>query len=180
MLVTSIVRRVFTADGQIKPDSLVPYVEAVRAVAAEKQRSADGPLRAHANKAEQAGSRGLPRYPCGRLRTASPIPRISARSGGNRSGVIAAQEFVRAVPAMRPRTARRSGRRCRWWSRRRHRRLQNDPDGNRSRAFRGRRPAAHHRNSPRHVQRAASLFRRIVPAPRFSGRTPRPPSSPRP
>ena len=30
VLVTSIVRRVFTADGKIKPDSLVPYVEEVR------------------------------------------------------------------------------------------------------------------------------------------------------
>src|SRR5450432_1227076 len=33
VLVTSIVRRVFEADGKIKADSLVPYVEATRAVA---------------------------------------------------------------------------------------------------------------------------------------------------
>ena len=33
VLVTSIVRRVFTADGKIKRDSLVPYVEAVRELA---------------------------------------------------------------------------------------------------------------------------------------------------
>jgi lysophospholipase L1-like esterase len=36
ILVTSIVRRNFTSDGKVKPDSLVPYVEATRAVAAEK------------------------------------------------------------------------------------------------------------------------------------------------
>ncbi len=36
VLVTSIVRRVFDDAGKIKADSLVPYVEATRAVAAEK------------------------------------------------------------------------------------------------------------------------------------------------
>jgi lysophospholipase L1-like esterase len=36
ILITSIVRRNFTSDGKVKPDSLVPYVEATRAVAAEK------------------------------------------------------------------------------------------------------------------------------------------------
>ena len=36
VLVTSIVRRNFTPDGKIKPDSLVPYVEAVRKLAAEE------------------------------------------------------------------------------------------------------------------------------------------------
>ena len=35
VLVTSIVRRVFTAEGKIKRDSLVPYVEAVRELAIE-------------------------------------------------------------------------------------------------------------------------------------------------
>ena len=34
--VTSIVRRAFTADGRFKPGSLVPYVEAVNELAAEK------------------------------------------------------------------------------------------------------------------------------------------------
>jgi PelA/Pel-15E family pectate lyase len=37
VLVTSIVRRSFNADGSFRPDTLVPYVEAVRAVAAERQ-----------------------------------------------------------------------------------------------------------------------------------------------
>src|ERR1035438_4492920 len=36
VLVTSIVRRNFTPDGRFQPDSLVPHVEAVRALAAEK------------------------------------------------------------------------------------------------------------------------------------------------
>ena len=36
ILVTSIVRRGFTRDGKFRPDSLVPYVEAVNAVAKEK------------------------------------------------------------------------------------------------------------------------------------------------
>src|SRR4051812_25155114 len=36
VLVTSIVRRNFGPDGRIRPDSLVPYVAAVKAVAAEK------------------------------------------------------------------------------------------------------------------------------------------------
>src|SRR5580693_2127462 len=36
VLVTSIVRRNFNAAGKIKPDSLVPYVDATRAVAKEK------------------------------------------------------------------------------------------------------------------------------------------------
>ncbi len=36
VLITSIVRRVFGSDGKIKSDSLVPYVEAVRELAAAK------------------------------------------------------------------------------------------------------------------------------------------------
>jgi pectinesterase len=37
VLATSIVRRNFTPEGQIKPDCLVPFVEEVRRLAAEKQ-----------------------------------------------------------------------------------------------------------------------------------------------
>lgn len=37
VLVTSIVRRNFTPDGRIKPDSLVPYVKVVRELAAEEK-----------------------------------------------------------------------------------------------------------------------------------------------
>jgi lysophospholipase L1-like esterase len=36
VLVTSIVRRLFTAEGKIKVDSLAPYVDGVRKIAAEK------------------------------------------------------------------------------------------------------------------------------------------------
>lgn len=36
ILVTSLTRRTFTADGKIQPDGLIPYVEAVRSLAKEK------------------------------------------------------------------------------------------------------------------------------------------------
>jgi lysophospholipase L1-like esterase len=36
ILLTSIVRRNLTADGKVKPDSLIPYVEQIRKLAAEK------------------------------------------------------------------------------------------------------------------------------------------------
>jgi PelA/Pel-15E family pectate lyase len=101
VLITSIVRRNFTLDGKIKPDSLVPYVAAVRALAATQnvplmdlysltlqQSEALGP----------AGAESLGRSDQdGKLDTTHLGPR-----GQQEIGVLAARELVRAVPALKP------------------------------------------------------------------------------
>jgi pectinesterase len=101
VLVTSIVRRNFDDAGKIKPDSLVPYVDETRAVAKEK----NVPLmdlyiltRTHAEK------RGPVR--CIEIdaidKDGKPDTTHLGPIGRNEIGSIAAHEFVRAVPAMRP------------------------------------------------------------------------------
>ncbi len=99
VLVTSIVRRNFDAEGRIKRDSLLPYVEAVRRLAAEKhvplmdlyaltlkQSEELGPA-----KAEALGARDK----AGKLDTTHLGP-----VGRKEIGAIAAKEFVRIEPRM--------------------------------------------------------------------------------
>ncbi len=101
VLVTSIVRRVFDDAGKIKPDSLVPYVDATRAVAKEN----NVPLmdlyaltRTHAEKRGPAGCIEIDAID----KDGKPDTTHLGPIGRNEIGFIAAQEFVRAVPAMRP------------------------------------------------------------------------------
>lgn len=101
VLVTSIVRRNFDDAGKIKPDSLVPYVDATRAVAKEK----NVPLmdlytltHAQAEKLGPAGCLTIDAID----QTGKPDTTHLGPIGRNEIGSIAAHEFVRAVPAMRP------------------------------------------------------------------------------
>ena len=101
VLATSIVRRVFTADGKIRPDSLVPYVEAARKLAADlrvplmdlysltrQQSETTGPDATAALGAILSG---------GKIDTTHLGPR-----GQREIGLLAAREFVRLEPAMSP------------------------------------------------------------------------------
>lgn len=98
VLVTSIVRRVFTEDGRIKADTLVPYVEEVRLIAAEQhvplmdmyavtraQSEALGPEKtAELNAVTKEGK---------------PDTTHLGDKGRREVGILAAKEFVRVVPA---------------------------------------------------------------------------------
>jgi pectinesterase len=101
VLVTSIVRRNFDEAGKIKPDSLVSYVDATRAVAREKSV----PLmdlytltRAQAEKLGPARCLEIDALD----KAGKPDTTHLGPVGRNEIGSIAAHEFVRAVPAMRP------------------------------------------------------------------------------
>jgi lysophospholipase L1-like esterase len=101
VLVTSIVRRVFTHDGKVKRDSLVPYVEAVRALAAEKQIPLIDLYALTLAQAEKLGPEGCAEIDArdkdGKRDTTHLGPR-----GRQEIGVMAAQEFVKLFPALRP------------------------------------------------------------------------------
>jgi len=101
VLVTSIVRRNFDADGKIKRDSLVPYITEVRKIAAEKnvllidlynltlaQAESMGPVDSETLGAHDAN---------GKLDTTH----LGGR-GRLTIGVMAAHELVRLVPGLRP------------------------------------------------------------------------------
>ena len=104
VLVTSIVRRVFTAEGKIKQDSLLPYVEAVRELAMELKVPLVDLYRETLAQAERLGSDGCAeidaRLPDGKRDTTHLGPR-----GREEIGRMAAQEFVKLMPAMRVYTA---------------------------------------------------------------------------
>jgi lysophospholipase L1-like esterase len=101
ILVTSIVRRNFDASGKIKRDQNVPYVEAVRRLAAEK----NVPLidlyamtLAQAEALGPAGSAELGRTgPDGELDTTHLGPR-----GQREIGIMAARELARIEPELKP------------------------------------------------------------------------------
>jgi len=100
VLVTSIVRRVFTAEGKIKRDSLVPYVEAVRELAMELKVPLVDLYRETLAQAERLGPDGCAeidaRLPDGKRDSTHLGPR-----GREEIGRMAAQEFVKLMPAMR-------------------------------------------------------------------------------
>ncbi len=99
VLVTSIVRRVFTADGKVKRDSLVPYVEAVRALAAERKLPLIDLYSLTLAQAEALGSDGCAdidaRLPDGKRDTTHLGPK-----GRLAIGRMAAGEFVKLMPAI--------------------------------------------------------------------------------
>jgi lysophospholipase L1-like esterase len=100
VLVTSIVRRVFTAEGKIKPDSLLPYVEAVRALAGERKIPLIDLYALTVAQAERLGAEGCAdidaRLPDGQRDHTHLGPK-----GRQEIGRMAAQEFVKLMPAMR-------------------------------------------------------------------------------
>lgn len=99
VLITSIARRLFTEDGKIRPDSLVPYVDVVRRIAAEK----NVPLidlyeltRAQAEKAGPVGALEIGRkLPNGQQDTTHLGPK-----GQREIGRMVAREFARLEPAV--------------------------------------------------------------------------------
>ena len=101
ILVTSIVRRNFTADGKIKQDSLTPYVEEVRAIAAEKQLpliDLNVMTRAQAEAAGPTGALSIgKKKPDGKQDTTHLGPK-----GQRDIGRMAASELARLVAAMQP------------------------------------------------------------------------------
>lgn len=100
VLVTSIVRRVFDDAGKIKPDSLVPYVAAARAVAKEQNVPLMELYNLTRDEAEKRGAAG-----CLEIdaldKDGKPDTTHLGPIGRNEIGAIAAHEFVRVVPVMR-------------------------------------------------------------------------------
>jgi len=100
ILVTSIVRRVFTPEGKFRPDSLVPYVEAVHAVAAERKVPLMDLYQRTREQAEQLGPVG-----CLSIHavTAEGKPDTTHLGplGRHTVGLLAAAEFVRVAPVMK-------------------------------------------------------------------------------
>jgi len=105
VLVTSIVRRNFTQDGKIKRDSLVPYAQATREVAAEKNVPVMDLYEETLKQAEALGPEG-----CLAIdavdKDGKPDHTHLGVKGRAEVGAIAAREFVRVVPAMRAYLAR--------------------------------------------------------------------------
>ena len=101
ILVTSIVRRNFDASGKIKRDQNMPYVEAVRRLAAEKNVPLIDLYAMTLEQAEAlglAGSGGLGRMgPDGKLDTTHLGPK-----GQRLIGNMAASELARIEPALKP------------------------------------------------------------------------------
>lgn len=99
VLVTSIVRRNFDANGKIKRDSLVPYVEEVRKIAAENKVPLIDLYALTLAQAERLGPAGCAaiggRTPDGKLDTTHLGP-----LGQKEIGVMAAQELVRLEPSL--------------------------------------------------------------------------------
>lgn len=101
VIVTSIVRRNFTADGKIKRDSLVPYIEAARAVAAAKHVPLIDLYELTLKQAEALGPDG-----CAAI---DALDRDGKRDhthlgpqGRRLIGAMAAREFATLEPAVRP------------------------------------------------------------------------------
>ena len=100
VLVTSIVRRVFGDDGKIKRDSLLPFVEVIRELAVAKSIPLVDLYSLTLAQAEKLGPDGCAeidaRLPDGKRDHTHLGPK-----GRHEIGVMAAQEFVKLVPAVR-------------------------------------------------------------------------------
>jgi lysophospholipase L1-like esterase len=97
--VTSIVRRVFLPDGKVKRDSLVPYVETTRAVAADKKVPLLDLYTLTLAQAEQLGPDGCAeidaRTADGKRDTTHLGPK-----GRQEIGEMAAREFLKIHPGL--------------------------------------------------------------------------------
>jgi len=98
VLVTSIVRRVFTEDGHIKSDSLVPFVEEARLVAAQMQVPL---MDMYAVTKEQCEAFGREKTAELNAVTKDGKPDTThlGAVGRREVGLLAAKEFVRVVPS---------------------------------------------------------------------------------
>jgi lysophospholipase L1-like esterase len=100
VLVTSIVRRNFTADGRVKRDSLVPYVEAVRELAAAERVPLIDLYTLTLAQAEKSGPDGCADIDA-RLPDGARDHTHLGPKGRQDIGRMAAQEFVKLMPEMR-------------------------------------------------------------------------------
>jgi lysophospholipase L1-like esterase len=100
VLVTSIVRRAFTDEGKIKRDSLVPYVEAVRELAAARNVPLIDLYSLTLAQAEKLGPEGCAEIDA-RLPDGKRDQTHLGHKGRQEIGRMAAQEFVKLMPAMR-------------------------------------------------------------------------------
>jgi lysophospholipase L1-like esterase len=100
VLITSIVRRNFGEDGKIKVDSLAPYVEVVRQVAAEKAIPLIDLYTLSKEQAERLGVDGCAEIDGRTAEGKRDTTHLGAR-GRREIGEMAAREFLRLVPAMR-------------------------------------------------------------------------------
>jgi lysophospholipase L1-like esterase len=101
ILVTSIVRRNFDADGKIKRDDLVEYVAEVRKIAAEKKVPLMDLYALTLAQAEELGPAGSAILNATTKEGKPDTTHLSA-AGRQIIGAIAAREFVRVVPPMKP------------------------------------------------------------------------------
>jgi lysophospholipase L1-like esterase len=98
ILITSIVRRAFTPDGKFRPDSLVPYVEAVWAVAKDKDVPVMDLYTLTREQAAQAGPEGAKAI--GRIGSDGKQDNTHLGPHGKASiGRMAAEEFRRVTQA---------------------------------------------------------------------------------
>jgi len=101
VLVTSIVRRNFTPDGKIKIDSLAPYVEQVRVLAAEKKVALIDLYALTLAQAEKLGPEG-----CEEIDARDKVGKRDhthlGPKGRQEIGAMAARELMRVVPSLRP------------------------------------------------------------------------------
>jgi lysophospholipase L1-like esterase len=98
ILVTSIVRRNFDADGKIKRDHLIDYVAEVRRIAAEKNVSLMDLYALTLAQSEALGPEGTSALNAVTKDGKPDTTHLSA-AGRQKIGVIAAREFARLEPA---------------------------------------------------------------------------------
>ena len=99
VLVTSIIRRNFDQQGKFKPDSLVPYAEAVRRLAAERKVALIDLYTLTREQAERLGPEGSESL--GRLDNQGKPDRTHlGPKGQTEIGAMAAKEFARLVPVV--------------------------------------------------------------------------------
>jgi PelA/Pel-15E family pectate lyase len=97
VLVASIVRRTFDAEGKFKPDSLVPYAEAVRRLAVERKVALIDLYTMTRDQTERLGPAGSEML--GRLDSQGKPDRTHlGPKGQTEIGAMAAKEFARIAP----------------------------------------------------------------------------------
>jgi lysophospholipase L1-like esterase len=101
VLVTSIVRRNFTADGKIIVDSLAPYVEAVRSLASEKKVPLIDLYTLTREQAEKLGPAGCDEIDARDKDGKRDHTHLGPR-GRQEIGAMAARELVRLEKTLRP------------------------------------------------------------------------------
>ncbi len=101
VLVTSIVRRNFDSEGKIKRDAHVPYVEAVRKLAAELDVPLMDLYERTREQCERLGPLLMPDFDAIDKDGKPDHTHLGAR-GRQETGRLAADEFGRVVPALNP------------------------------------------------------------------------------